>query len=105
MHKVPAIDGVKPLEEVAAHFYLRNAELKAILHDAGVQVLELEVARKRVALVNPDQAYGAICNHLLRHSEKTEGYTPLQDHLDAQAAELENLRIEIEKMKKARGLK
>lgn len=98
---VPNIDGLRPLEEIASQYYLRPAEVKAILEEAGVRTMPLSVSRKRIELVEVAAASSAIARHLLAEQEPAPdgygaGYTPLTERLDRQRAALEQLQEKVD---------
>jgi hypothetical protein len=91
---VPNVEKLKPLDEIAIHFYLRANEVEEILQNAGVQILHLSVSRKRIALANEADAYAAIAQRLLIDSNSPPA-RPFTARFDEQAAELETLKRQV----------
>ena len=93
---VPALEGLKPVEAIASHFYLRPAEVKAVCEEAGLKTVTVVVSRKRIDLVEEREAYRAITRHLIgNHAQAQEDapeYVPLVEQIQEQAAQLNELR-------------
>jgi len=99
---VPNVEKLKPLDDVAIHFFLRVNEVEEILQNAGVQILYLSVSRKRIALANESEAYAAIAQQLLIDANSPPA-RPLMVRFEEQAAELETLKRQVEALQAARS--
>ena len=96
------VEKLKPLDDVAIHFFLRVNEVEEILQNAGVQILYLSVSRKRIALANESEAYAAIAQQLLIDANSPPA-RPLMVRFEEHSAELETLKRQVEALQAARS--
>ncbi|MEY4864293.1 MAG: hypothetical protein RLZ51_2388 [Pseudomonadota bacterium] len=102
------IEGLVPVEEVAIRFYLRLAELKAILHTAGVEITTISISGKKIALVHRQSAYDALARHIIQGDGSAPSAPPpslIEERLDEQAEALAALKVQLEVLVAAQGAK
>lgn len=92
---VPTLDKLRPLDEIAFRFSLNEKELKEILESAGVQILQLSVSNRKIAMAQEAEAYAAITRQFLVH-DSIPARNPLENQIMAQAEELARLKRAVE---------
>jgi hypothetical protein len=100
--KLRDVEKLKPVDEIAIHFFLRAGKVKEILQRAAVQSLGLVVSPKQTSPANESDGYAAIAQRLLI-TANCRAARSLTARFAEQAAELETLKRQVAELLAARG--
>jgi hypothetical protein len=100
--KLRDVEKLKPVDEIAIHFFLRAGKVKEILQRAAVQSLGLVVSPKQTSPANESDGYAAIAQRLLI-TANCRAARSLTARFAEQAAGLERLTRQVTDLVAAEG--